>query len=910
MSGAESPIALPEVPALALSGRGAIWLDTDGEVASLDARDAARRVGGEPAMLVNMPAVARRLGIRTFAAWDLLELFAFVRPARFCLPTLDGLARALGLAPAGTPPDPMRVLEAATVLLDDLARTPKAARPRLATLAEAMGQGGWPWTGPVLETLGVPATRERFRGLDAWNRLEDFPDMAPPPPPGQMPVEAVEAADRLRQMLDTDAEERVSQRLYAERAALAFHPRERVDEPRVVLAEAGTGTGKTLGYIAPASVWAEKNGAAVWISTYTKNLQRQLDQELDRLWPDPVQKAEKAVVRKGRENYLCLLNYQEAVQGGAARRIDMVALGLMARWIEATRDGDLAGGDFPAWLVTLLGGQRTLGLADRRGECVFSACEHYRKCFIETARRRSERADIVVANHALVLVRAAQRQLDENAPRRYVFDEGHHIFDAADAAFSAELSGLETAELRRWVRGAEDGGRGRARGLTRRIGDLVVDDETATKALDAATHAARHLPAGDWPSRLLAENPMGPTEQFLAKVRQQVLARVERPDDPYGLECDIDPPVDGLVPAAERLVAALEDLRAPLVDLRKILVARLDDEAGELSTTERVRIEAAANGLDYRAGVLLNAWIAMLKSLGGPRGEGFVDWFALHRIDGRDTDVGWHRHVVDPTVPFAEIVLKPAHGVLITSASLRDRSGDDDWSNAEARTGLRHLVRPAERLSVPSPFDYGAAARILVVRDVRRDRPDEIAAACRELFLASGGGAIGLFTAIRRLRQVHERLLDPLERAGIPLYGQHVDPIDTPTLIDIFREEENACLLGTDAVRDGVDVPGRSLRLIVFDRVPWPRPDILHRARREAFGGRTYDDMLTRLKLKQAFGRLVRREGDRGVFVMLDPMLPSRLCDAFPPDVEVRRVGLAEAVAATRDFLGTGDGLP
>ena len=128
--------------------------------------------------------------------------------------------------------------------------------------------------------------------------------------------------------------------------------------------------------------------------------------------------------------------------------------------------------------------------------------------------------------------------------------------------------------------------------------------------------------------------------------------------------------------------------------------------------------------------------------------------------------------------------------------------------------------------------------------------------------------------------------------------------MDTGTLVDIFRAEEDTCLFGTDAVRDGVDVPGRSLRLIVFDRVPWPRPDILHRARREAFGERRYDDMLTRLKLKQAYGRLIRRADDRGVFVLLDRALPSRLANAFPEGVAIRRLGLAEAIAETRTFLG------
>jgi ATP-dependent DNA helicase DinG len=119
----------------------------------------------------------------------------------------------------------------------------------------------------------------------------------------------------------------------------------------------------------------------------------------------------------------------------------------------------------------------------------------------------------------------------------------------------------------------------------------------------------------------------------------------------------------------------------------------------------------------------------------------------------------------------------------------------------------------------------------------------------------------------------------------------------------MFREDTHACLLGTDAIRDGVDVPGESLRLIAFDRVPWPRPTILHKTRREAFGGRTYDEMITRLKLKQAFGRLVRRADDKGVFIMLDPMLPTRLQNAFPENVEIIKTGLKDTVAGIKAHL-------
>ena len=520
--------------------------------------------------------------------------------------------------------------------------------------------------------------------------------------------------------------------------------------------------------------------------------------------------------------------------------------------------------------------------------------------------RRARRAEIVVANHALVMVQAALGGLDDaTMPTRYVFDEGHHLFDAADSAFSAHLSGMEAAELRRWLLGAE-GGRSRARGLQRRAEDLVGHSETAARALEEALAAARALPSTGWVIRLEENAPHGPAETFLALVRQQVLARAADPDTPYGLECEVGPPVPGLPEAAADLAQALQRLSRPLTVLAKELSDLLSDEAAELDSAMRQRIESICRSIERRALMPLASWTGMLKRLDGAPDEEFVDWFSLERSDGRLWDTGYHRHWRDPTVPFARHVASQAHGILVTSATLRDGAGavEPDWMGAERRTGAVHLPVPALRAAVPSPFDYGKATRVFVVTDVRKDDLDQVAAAYRELFLAAGGGALGLFTAISRLRAVQKKIAPALDSAGLPLLAQHVDGMDNGTIVDIFRADEDACLLGTDAMRDGVDVPGRSLRLIVFDRVPWPRPDILHKARRQTFGGKDYDDMITRLRLKQAFGRLVRRAGDAGVFVLLDPMMPSRLNGAFPPEVAVRRVGLAEAVAATREFLG------
>ncbi len=902
-------VRLPLAPILVAGLHEAVWVDAEGEIITLDIESAAARTRAAAPFVCHARAAARRLGLPGIAAFDLLELFAFVRPASFCVPTPRGLAEVLGLAPPTDLKGAAATLrEAAVRLLSELAAADRARDRDAAATARVMGRADWPWAPFVLHALGETETERGARaGLNVWDRLPAWSDQAPPPPPGQQAVDPAEARARLAKMLGGAAEERPQQADYASAASGAFAPRPAPDTPNVVLAEAGTGVGKTAGYIAPASVWAEKNDGTVWISTFTRNLQHQIDDELDRLYPAPGDKAERVVIRKGRENYLCLLNLEEAVRALPMRPGDAVAIGLMARWTARTRDGDMVGGDFPGWLADLLGRGRSLGLTDRRGECVYSACPHYGKCFIERGIRRARHARIVVANHALVMIQAALGAGEEgDLPQRYIFDEGHHVFAAADSAFAAHLSGQEAVALRRWLVGAEDGRRGsRIRGLRRRTEDLVAGDEKLETLTDEILRAARALPGDGWHQRLSDGAPQGAAEHFLIAVSAQILARAPAPNSPYGLEVEARPATAEVLDAALELGDGLRRLQEPLVRFHARLAQRLSDEAATLDSDTRRRIEATCRGIERRGIAQLAAWRAMLAALETETPAEFVDWLALERSDGRELDVGLYRHWIDPTIPFAATVLAPAHGAVITSATLTDGSGDAeaDWTAAEARIGATHLAQPAVRARVPSPFDYPNQTRVYVITDLRKDDMDRVADGYRELFLAARGGALGLFTAISRLRAVHGRVGAPLEAAGLSLYAQHVDPMDTATLVDIFRAEEDSCLLGTDAVRDGVDVPGRSLRLIVFDRVPWPRPDIRHRARRALFGGRAYDDSLARLRLKQAFGRLIRRADDRGVFVMLDSMMPSRLAGAFPPGVEVRRVGLAEAVSETATFL-------
>ena len=906
-----------ELPALVATRSFASWRAPSGESEALGAEEAFRRAEGSAPILCHAPATSRRLGVDHVEGYDVLELFALARPAQFTLPTIRGLARTLSINAPDSAEDVEVLIAVASALLNDIA-TNKDEHGELIGIARALQRAGWLWGPFVLDALGVDAMSDQgaaaaTSALAVWRKVPEWTESAPEPPPANDAVSEDEARDRLEVLLGDGSESREGQRDYAAAAAAAFAPPTAPDTPNIVLAEAGTGTGKTLGYIAPASVWSEKNAGPVWISTYTRNLQQQIDQELDHLYPDPDVKARQVVIRKGRENYLCLLNLEDvAGRFTGLQRRNAVGVALTARWVQATRDGDL-GGDFPAWLVDLVGVGATLGLADRRGECIYSACSHYSRCFVEHSIRKARRARLVVANHALVMTQAAMGGIggdDNTLPTRYVLDEGHHIFDAADSAFAAHLSGREMADLRRWLLGAEGSGRrrpgSRARGLRERVEDLIAaDDSDATEALAAALEAAQVLPAPAWLNRLSGNSPQGAAEAFLAECRLQVYARAPENHGPYSLETDVRPPAEELPGAAEELRDALVALATPLRKLCTRLLRRLDEDADELESTTRVRIEAVSKALQRRAEMTLGAWIDMLDSINEPASDSFVDWMEVERIDGREIDAGLFRHWVDPTVPFAASMAPVAHGMVITSATLTDRTGDAeaDWRTAESRTGSIHLPKPAIRSRVESPFDYGTQTKVFVVTDVRRNDADQVAAAMRELFLASGGGALGLFTSIARLRQVHARMADALDSAGLPLYGQHVDQLNVATLIDIFRAETDACLLGTDAVRDGVDVPGRSLRMLAFDRIPWPRPTILHRARRDAFGGRNYDDMLARLRLAQAYGRLIRRRDDKGVFVVLDAATPTRLFGAFPESVTPERVGLVDAIEATEEFL-------
>ncbi|MCY4038351.1 MAG: ATP-dependent DNA helicase [Hyphomicrobiales bacterium] len=922
--------SLPDLPAITLNTNGATRITADGEIQFLELDAACEQLEHEPHILCHKPSIRKhfeKIRLHPQSA-DVLELFAFVFPARFCAPSPGGLAQALEMSPPQDATASTSFLyEGAVELLKRCAKL--AASDSCVAIAHVMNDAGWIWGESVLEALGNPEVPATSRNpLHVWNALPEWKEVPTRNTEGGHEIKEGEASERLEQLLAKDRRlPRDGQFKYAEGAAKAFAPRQEHNPAQIVLAEAGTGIGKTLGYLSGADVWAHRNQAQVWISTYTKNLQSQLEKETGLLFANEHEQRNEVVLRKGRDNYLCLLRLEDWLGHASMDPTQMIQAGLIARWVSRTTDGALDGGDFPNWLMSDV--QNPVNeIRDRNRECIHASCPHYRKCFAESVARRARQAPFVLANHALVMTRLARSQTDmvdkENYekpgaefPSRFIFDEAQHLFDVSDGVFSLHCSALEMGRLRRWIVGTPARRRRtRVRGLRARVLDILKHaNEDIEQLLADISAQARILAGPEWRNNLENEAPKTEGEIFLNHVKQTTLEGNR--DEQNGFYSIDIPCVDLPGPLLESAASLAEEMRILQGLLEQLCEQIIRTDTVDNNDDSGQSAETLISNIHRHPVAQLSQWRKMLENPITPQENTeeknkFIDRFLIERKQGRIVDVGMHRHWIDPTEPFARQLLEPAQGALITSATLHDSSseigaGDAnengfDWKIAEMRTGAAHLAIPPKRFSVNSPFNYQQQAKIFAVSGIDHKDEAAVANAYSQLFLAAGGGGLGLFTAVRKLQKTHPHIASRLQDKGIDLFAQHVDAMDTATLMNIFRTIEASCLLGCDAMRDGVDVPGRSLRIVVLDKIPYARTDVLHRARRKHFGGSTYDDMLTRFRLRQAFGRLIRTEDDKGVFILLT-RLSSRFREAFPADVTPETLTLEDAVIQTRDFL-------
>jgi ATP-dependent DNA helicase DinG len=626
----------------------------------------------------------------------------------------------------------------------------------------------------------------------------------------------------------------------------------------VQLMEAGTGVGKSFAYLVPALAWARTNQERTVVSTNTINLQEQLvgkDLPLLREALSTQDYTPSFALLKGWRNYLCLSRLHQAV--GSQRTLleqdkldELIAL---SEWAGHTSDGTLS--DLPVTPTPEVWDE----VSAEADLCPRLKCPHFDRCFLFRARRRAAEADVVVVNHHLLAadlsVRRAQDNWEDAAVlppyKRLVLDEAHHLEEVASGHLGVQVT---SRSVRRLLSRFERNGRGLAPTLSHEL--AARSDPPSRECLEVLQQ--RLFPA-------LADARRASDAMFhrLHERLSNAPGGQLRLSDDFAVDQIWD---EGLAFDLDASLTAFRALRESVETIADRLVQADDTERrGQILLELRGalrRLDGVSDGLNRT-----------LRPAGG--GPPTVRW--MERTT-RGQNVQLSVVPLDLAPLLRELLFDRLDTVVLTSATLA-ASGDFDF--LEGRLGLGGDGSPVtERQIFSSPFDYPSQCLFGIPTDLPEPREDEIAHGAAvvqivsDLAYASDGGMFVLFTSHASLRRAAAELRLVLGTRW-PLLVQGEAPRDV--LLRRFREAENAILLGTDSFWEGVDVPGRALRALVINKLPFKVPsEPLTAARLERLAEEGMDGFFhyllphAALKLKQGFGRLIRSRKDLGVVVLLD----------------------------------------
>jgi ATP-dependent DNA helicase DinG len=689
-------------------------------------------------------------------------------------------------------------------------------------------------------------------------------------------------------------EDRASQRDMAAAIARVYN------DGGVGLLEAGTGVGKSLGYLVPALRWAAANGERTIVSTNTINLQEQLVGKdlpfLERALSD--QKVRFALL-KGWRNYVCKSRLEQA-SGGAAQLFEQgtaAELATIAAWAERTTDGSLA--DLPVpprpevWDEVSAEGDI----------CTRMKCSHFDSCFVFKARRAAAQADVIVVNHHLLLSDLAVRRAAQNwadaavlpAYGRLVVDEGHHLEDAASTHLGTTVT---RRGLQRLVNRLDRRGKGLLPVLATRLS--ASSDLLSTASLDL-------LEAKLEPS----VNALRAKSGFLFDLLDTFIEEAGQPVVRLTASFASHPIWKaGLSLALEDTVGEIELLHEGLRLVRERIEGseKLDEALApvlnEMRSVAR-RLQTAGDGLR--------------RALSPPDGDDSVRWV---EVRGRERSVAVSSVPLDLAPILREDLFKRLDSVIVTSATLTASDGTTagdarGFDFLAARLGLDDPELSPTTAVFPSPFAYERQSLLAIPSDTPAPNVDAdghrnaISRIVLDLAEASDGGLFVLFTSHREVRQLASELRARGADRRWPLLVHGDEGRDA--LLARFRASGQAILLGTASFWEGVDVPGDALRGLVIAKLPFRVPtEPVTAAQCEAIvarGGDAFVEYMlpnASLRLKQGFGRLIRTGTDRGVVVIGDPRIVTKrygrgLLEALPP--ARRAIGRWAAIAdRVREF--------
>jgi len=605
-----------------------------------------------------------------------------------------------------------------------------------------------------------------------------------------------------------------------------------IERGGTLLAEAGTGTGKTLAYLIPAILSRQR----VLVSTGTKNLQEQIFfKDLPTL-NDALGVPFTATLMKGRSNYLCLHRFQsfeaEESDGLFERPEKAVFLPVLQEWARTTRTGDRAElrdlpEDLPLWKE----------ISAEADTCLGTECPRYGDCYITLMRQRAAESDVVIVNHHLLCADASVRKsaYGEVIPScaTLVVDEAHQLEDVATQYFGVAFSNYRVDDL--------------LRDAQRLLATTSVEPQQAETLARALTRVSMH--AHGFFTGLSLGRVQNPTE-----------ARARYTADAFG-----EHSADALA-----LIRSLEGLEATLALMHQPSPA----EPGAV-----IEVDETISTLQRRAGELRTDLRFLMRA---------DDQDYVYYVEARGKGGFVLRaSPIDVSRIIREALFDRYRSVVLTSATL---AVDGSFSYVKGRLGLRD----ADEIRVASEFDFRRQALLYLPRQMPPPKsPSFVEAVAREaiaLVTHSQGRAFVLFTSYKVMHAVR-----PFIEMAVPYPVLVQGTAPRSALIDEFRAAGNAVLLATSSFWQGVDVIGDALSCVVIDKLPFASPgDPVTSARIDAItarGGDAFADYqvpLAILALQQGLGRLIRHRADRGVLAVLDPRLRTmgygrRFLASLPP---------------------------
>ncbi|MCW1970084.1 MAG: exonuclease domain-containing protein [Anaerolineae bacterium] len=668
------------------------------------------------------------------------------------------------------------------------------------------------------------------------------------------------------------------------------------------LIEAGTGTGKSLAYLIPAMLWAQQNGERVVISTNTINLQEQLadkdvpmviealsgkfsanpqsDDDADDEIAPPATEL-RAAVMKGKGRYVCQQRVLDLRKAGPRTLDEARLLTKILIWLPTTVTGDADELFFPA------PGERAAfaHLSAQSPACNTNTCSAS-DCFFYQARRLAESAHVVIVNHALLLADIAVENRALPEYNYLVLDEGHHMEAAATDSLTYVMD--RDTLLREFDDLARPaGGRGKASGL---LSEIAGRCKQALPVQDSAKveHACNLIAEQVQRATNAVDVFFGQISDFLANLASGESSdyaqklRITRATRNSGGWSRVELSFDNFY----------KDLTIVVKSLNALMVA-LNEEAENIDNFD-LQLARMTGAIRFFSEVSEQMHHMILKpsddriywaEIEAPKfGRGSIG--SRVRMPGvaaaANAKVRLYAAPLHVGPLMLEQVWKKKRGVVLTSATMRTATAMTNNQPTFDYIQNRLSAHDTESLAVGSPFDYKSSSLVYVVSDM--PEPNQagyqqmLERALIELFRASQGRGMALFTSYSALKMTSKVIAPELQKYGITVFEQS-EGMSRRSLLEQFRAAQKGVLLGTRSFWEGVDVQGEQLSALAICKLPFDVPtDPIIAARSETFQDsfNEYSIPETVLRFRQGFGRLIRSKTDRGVVAILDRRVISK----------------------------------